>query len=289
MINMAETNLLKAIGNIFNNKNCDLSKTFVIKKQVMNRANNMGDALEFFIRDSFCNIFGEKNIGIKQKEYSENFSYLGNQNNPPDIILKNSDAIEVKKIDGVNASDLALNSSYPKAKLHANSPMITDSCRTCETWDEKDMIYAIGFVKDNKLKVLSFVYGDCYAANRSIYERIKQKVSNGLKEMDLGLSETKELGRVNKVDPLGITNLRIRGMWTIQNPLKVFSSIFSIKNDPDSFTLTSLMKKSKYLAFPKKDRELIESNSNLQVSEVQIQNPDNPANLLDAILIKGGF
>jgi len=30
---------------------------------------------------------------------------------------------------------------------------------------------------------------------------------------DIEFSQTKELGRVNRVDPLGITNLRIQGMW----------------------------------------------------------------------------
>ena len=36
----------------------------------------------------------------------------------------------------------------------------------------------------------------------------------------LYFAETKELGRVNQVDPLGITNLRIRGMWQIETQEK---------------------------------------------------------------------
>jgi hypothetical protein len=33
---------------------------------------------------------------------------------------------------------------------------------------------------------------------------------------------TKELGRYNKIDPLEITDLRIRGMYQVKHPTKVF-------------------------------------------------------------------
>ena len=54
------------------------------------------------------------------EKYSEVFSYLGNTSNPPDMIIKDGDAIEVKKIEGFNT--LMLNSSYPKQKLYSSSP-----------------------------------------------------------------------------------------------------------------------------------------------------------------------
>jgi len=280
------TNILKAILIIKKRKDFNLSKTNVFSKDrasAVNRANNMGEALEFFTKDAFCNTFEETNAQKKKEIYSENFSYLGNQNNPPDIIIKGSDAIEVKKIDGVKASDLALNSSYPKAKLHKDSPMITSACRNCEEWTEKDIIYAVGHIDNHKLKVLSLVYGDCYAASKEIYERIKNKISIGLNEMDLEFSETKELGRVNRVDPLGITNLRIRGMWTIQNPLKVYKELFGLnKND---FQLFALMRKSKYDSFPKEDKITIEKETGITIKDVKIQDPDNPVKQILAKLI----
>ena len=61
-------------------------------------------------------------------------------------MLQGGDAIEVKKIASQTAQ-IALNSSYPTAKLYANSPMITKACRECEQWDEKDLLYAIGSVQ----------------------------------------------------------------------------------------------------------------------------------------------
>ena len=57
-----------------------------------------------------------------------------------------------------------------------------------------------------------------------------------------GGSKTVELGRINRVDPLGITNLRIRGMWMIANPLRVFEYVYKY-NSRQNFALIALMKK----------------------------------------------
>jgi hypothetical protein len=283
------TNILKAIMNIKKRADNSLLNIYVIPKlnpSTVNRANNVGEALEFYMRDAFCDTFSEKNVQKKKDAYSESFSYLGNQNNPPDIILKGSDAIEVKKIAGLTATDLALNSSYPKSKLFSNSPLITKACKDCEKdWVEKDILYSVGFVEKDKLKLLILVYGDCYAADSEVYENVRKKVIEELGKSALEFSETNELGRINRVDPLGITNLRIRGMWTIQNPLRVFSDLFSYKKGMDEFTLITLMKKSKYSSMPKEDRVVLEKDKYFNLKDVKISDPNNPAKQMEAKLI----
>ena len=58
---------------------------------------------------------------------------------PKQIILAStSETVRDTLPDG---SQIALNSSYPKDKLYADSPMITQECRECENWREKDIIY----------------------------------------------------------------------------------------------------------------------------------------------------
>ena len=86
----------------------------------------MGEALEEYIKDLFSGTVFEKNENKRMEIISKVFSYLGNTNNPPDSILREGDAIEVKKIEN-KTSSLALNSSFPKAKLYSNSTMITDA------------------------------------------------------------------------------------------------------------------------------------------------------------------
>ena len=212
-----KTNLLVAIKNIVNNPVTNLATFY----NSSNKINAVGDSLELYIKDVFCNSLNVDNFNKKLEIFEKNFSFTGNKNNPPDIMILGGDAIEVKKTEGVN-SEIALNSSYPKDKLYSNSSMITEDCRQCENWKEKDMLYTVGVVsKSNHLKSLWFVYGDCYAANKNTYERIINKISSGLNELsDVEFALTNELGRVNKVDPLGITNLRIRGMWHIKVQIK---------------------------------------------------------------------
>ena len=252
------------------------------------RINGVGDALEAFIKDIFADTVNEVDKEKKNLAYERIFSYIGNQNNPPDFMLINGDAVEVKKIQSEN-SQIALNSSYPSAKIFSDSPMITAACRDCEDWHEKDMIYAIGSInKSNKLTALWLVYGDCYAASREIYEKIRTTIANGVHTIpEVEFSQTKELGRVNKVDPLGITNLRIRGMWQIEHPSKVYNYL-GIEYLPEkSFRLFALISQSKYSSFSKQDRESFEAiaNSALKIKDVKIRMPDNPAKLITAKLI----
>ena len=167
--------------------------------------------------------------------------------------------------------------------------MITQACRDCESWVKRDIIYTIGSInKERKIILLWFVYGNCYAATKKHYERVRNKIVDGVLTIpEVEFSQTKELGRVNKVDPLGITHLRIRGMWAIEHPSKVFSYL-NIQNQPNkSFRLFALMRESKYQSFPLEDRKRLEaaSENNLSIEDVQIKMPDNPAKLVSAKLI----
>ena len=275
-------NIIDAIINIVKNPILEL-KEYSISH---NRANNMGESLEEYIKDVFSGTLFEKDKNKRIEIISEVFSYLGNTNNPPDSILRGGDAIEVKKIEN-KSSSLALNSSYPKAKLYSNSSMITDACRSCEKWEEKDIIYTIGTCEKNKLTSLIFLYGEDYAAENKIYENVKNKIKLGIETINgLEFSETNEIGRVNRVDPLGITYFRIRGMWGIENPVKVFDYIYE-RDNTKQFNFLALINEDKYLSFSntKELEDLEKENKNLEIKNVRIKNPNNPAQLKKAKLI----
>ena len=272
------SNILIAIKNLVENPVIALTAHYSGR----NRVNGVGNALEVYIKDLFANTLMYDDEYSRLNVYNEVFSYTGNQNNPPDIILKNGDAIEVKKVQG-NASALALNSSYPKDKLYADSTMITNDCRTCENWDIKDIIYIVGNTTDTHLKELWFVYGDCYAADKGIYERIKNTIVDGLHSIPcIELAETNELGKIKKVDPLGITDLRVRGMWSIFHPKKVFD--YLPKQSIDSgFKFYCVMKKDKFEQFSDEDKNnllALEDDKKFFVHDIQIRNPNNPAQLI---------
>ena len=274
------TNILEAIVNIVNNPIVELRNHYTGR----NRVNNIGEALEMYVKDAFANTIQEQDEQIKNLIYSRYFSWLGNQNNPPDIMIREGDAIEVKKTQSAH-SNIALNSSYPKSTIQSNSAMIIDDCRNCEQWTEKDLIYCVGHTNDNTIKSIWMVYGNIYAAKYETYELIKQKISTGINEIpNIELGETNELGRVNRVDPLGITNLRIRGMWEIQNPRKVFNYLHTTG---DTFELVVIIPNYKYISFPEQSKtKIIQSvSANLNISNVYVKDPNNPANLIESKLI----
>ena len=273
-------NILDAILNLVENPKPMLQDFY----KSSNRANSMGEALEKYIKDIFCNtVNSDEREAIKK--HSEVFSYLGNQNNPPDIMLKGGDAIEIKKIQSPTSA-LALNSSFPKAKLYSNSPMITVDCRECEKWNEKDLLYVVGHVKSKELKYIWFIYGDIYAAKNSIYKNLKTKISEGITSIpNIEFTETNELGKLNRIDPLGITYLRIRGMWGIENPNKVFNYICSYDKNKN-FQIFLLLRKTKFESSSDDSKNKILKSKKLIVEDVEIKNPNNPANLIDCKLIK---
>ena len=136
---------------------------------------------QFVLRREKACLFPTKNDNLSYTLFyntqlelvNKNFLWLDSQNNLPDIMIKRGDAIEVKKTQSAN-SDLALNSSYPKSNISSSSPMITQSCKNCEEWTEKDLIYCLGHTTDTTLKSLWMVYGTVYAANHETYQRIKK-------------------------------------------------------------------------------------------------------------------
>lgn len=276
------SNILNAISNVVLHQHFQIGSFY----RGRNRANSMGDALENYIKDAFAGTFEVSNESERISTFQRKFSWLGSQNNPPDIIIRGGDAIEVKKTQSSNSS-LALNSSYPKAELRSSSPMITSDCRECEDWTVKDLIYCVGHTTDTRLKSLWMVYGNIFAAKHDTYERIKSTISSGIKEIpDVVFSETKELGRVNQVDPLGITNLRIRGMWQIENPRRVFNYLH--ESTGSDFELICIIPASKYNSFPEEDKTKLEqlSTQGVIIQDKKVKNPNNPATLVDCKFIK---
>jgi hypothetical protein len=280
------TDILQAIATLVNHPLPNLLDHYRSKSQ--NRINAVGDALEEYIKDIFANTINETDLNRKTNKYNQVFSWQGRQNSPPDLIIRNGDVVEVKKI-GTIGSQIALNSSFPKAKLFAKDPMISADCRKCEAWTEKDLVYAIGVTKNKKLNLLWLIYGDCYAASQEYYNRIKNTIATGISTIEnVQFSQTKELGRVNKVDPLEITHLRIRGMWGIKNPLDVYNYL-NLYDSNTTFQVIAIMKETKYLSFSTESRNILESyaNSNYKLS-IQLENinsPDNPEQVIPAKII----
>ena len=112
---------------------------------------------------------------------------------------------------------------------------------------------------------LAMVYGEDYCAEEECYLRIKSKIKQGVESIQgVEFSETKELGRVNKIDPLGITYMRVRGMWGIENPWSVFKYIYQ-RDSEKSFNFMALINENKWNSFENKDELVSLQNENLKI------------------------
>lgn len=277
------TNILEAIYNI------SKLEQIVVNDITFgsNRATSVGDGLETFVKDAFANTFGDIEKETRIKSYQKEFSYQGNSRNPPDLMLKGGDAIEVKKIESLT-SELQLNSSYPKAKLFSTSSLISKHCRECEQWKTKDFIYVIGHLpkKTKKLSSLWFIDGAVYAADEDVYSSLKESLTESIEATpQIDFSPTNEIGRVNNVDPLNITNLRIRGMWLIQPPFKVFDYVHKY-DKTKKFQCICILPESKYNSYPKESITKVEKSELITVSTIEVQNPNNPSNMIKCKMIK---
>ncbi len=277
------SNILNAIKSIIENSSIRVTES--LQATSHNRANQMGDALEDYVKNAFANCLGMDEKSVKQAR-KHTFSYLGNKTNPPDAMLKESDAIEIKKIETIGISQLQLNSSYPKNKLHANNPKICKACRNCEIWEEKDMLYVVGQVDKKELQNIFFVYGDLYCDSHEVYENIENVIKEGLESLeDVELVTTNELGRINKVDHLGISDLRVRGMWLIKSPFQHFDYLIN-HTAGHTFKLIALIPEYKYNSFTNVDEfEKFCKEKGVSISDEEIEDPKNPANLISSKLI----
>jgi len=276
------TNILDAIFNIAKRNELEIKDiTFG-----NNRANNMGEGLEVFVKDAFCDMFDENDKNVRNLEYKKVFSFQGSKRNPPDLMLLDGPAIEVKKTESLT-TELQLNSSHPKQILKSDSKFITKKCVDCEEWTEKEFIYVVGHVPKgtSKLSSLWFVYGDIYAATDDTYLLLKNEIGENIDKIpDVEFSETNEIGRVNKVDPLKITNLRVRGMWLLQPPFKVFDYIHTYENNK-KFQCFAIISTVNFYKFSNESIKRLEDVGGVLITDEKVNDPDNPINLIDCKLI----
>lgn len=290
---MRYTNTILAFLNGIKYKDLDIYHYYSnIETNTKNKINKKGDFAELYIKDLYCNSIDKNNLSDKLIEYKKYFSYVGGKNTPPDAIVFNGEAIEIKKQENLSYGDIALNSSYPADYIYNDSKLISNDCRNCEdNWTKKNMVYTIlNFsTKTKELKSVWFTYGNCFAANREVYQTLKDVIQEALLKLNnLNLKETNELGKVFNIDPNGVTNLRVRGMWNINHPEKIFKEHLSGINCTDNISFKLIMLEEDFNNVDTYTSDLL--NTHIEIGTVNktsilIPNPNNANEKIKAILL----
>ena len=228
-----------------------------------------GKPFEIFAKNMFAGSLGALSSHV-DAAWQKTFSWLGSDNAPPDFMIWNGDAVEVKVLK--LTAQIQLNSSAPKRSLKATDTRIEQACRECEIWVEKDFVYFIGLANAEYVEAVWLIDGRCIAADSSVYDVLFDRLKATVKE--LGGEPGNEIGRLNKVDPLKATSLRVRGMWLLDHPAKVFNDFF-VKPQDQVFVLNALVSATKWSEYSKETIDDLEALSVHGLSIKHIELPDS--------------
>lgn len=272
-----KTSFLFALLQLHKLKVRNIGEVYKGKVISTNRMNRQGEVLEWFIRDLFSDGYSIKGWEAKEKNWQNHFFHLGSNSLPPDFITHDGIVVEVKKME--KASTIHFNSSYPKKHYYFDK----------EKKIILDTLYIIGRLSKAKdLEMLWFVCGDCLFARNDIYSSRWEKIKDYIGSLkDSGEKRVgKELGGYNKIDPLKITNLRIRGMFEAKHPEKVFDYLLKdIQSENNKTNCFALILESKWEKFSPELKSQIEKLTDLTIKKVSIKDPDNPQKQLSAKFI----
>ena len=279
LVQLMSANVVKAMEALARNKPRDL-RTY--SKQYKIGINSVGAAFEEYVKDLLTGQF-YPDQETRNQAFSMAYSWLGNQNFPPDAIAVDGDAFEIKKHENVT-STIALNSSPPRDMLYPMDPMLTSKSKSLVR-SPLDIFYIVGTVSNGLPRSIYFVQGKCYAADRKVYEsissRLKKYIRSAMEESGLEISNTKELGRIDRADPLGRASLRVRGMWQIMAPSKAFSEIAPPMLGKEFFAY-AIMENRKF----EKLRSSASGLQGIKITHPMLPSPNNPATLTDAVVME---
>jgi hypothetical protein len=256
------------------------------------RVTDSGASLEVFAKNFYSGSLGKLPTQMAS-DWEVAFSFLGSKNQPPDFMVKGGDAVEVKIASG---QAIQLNSSPPKQFLYSTDPRINRKCVEAELWTKKDFVYFVGALSatgsSSYVSNAWIIDGSCVAATDSTYSGLSTHIRDSLLEIEtdgsgssMSFLQTKELGQVRGFDQIG-TTLRIRGMWIIPHPAKIFQSFFLPSRD-SVFTMNVLLSQKKFMSYPDQSRTTLKDlrDLGLVLNEVEIPSPSDSNSSTPAVHI----
>jgi hypothetical protein len=287
-VSLANSNLLDRI--------CDLVQQVSLGGGVGTSLNHLrrpgvsraGEGLELWVKHFLAGTINRPDDNVITSIWDDIFSFHGGTNNPPDVMVRNSIAVEVKKTES-RSKTLQLNSSWPIRTLSVSDQHITQECRESEQWEEKPFLLVVGRVNSSvkRIENISIVDGRCLSDHESVYLDLIVKAQKLM--LELGGNETREIGRFNSVDARNRTSLRVRPMFYLVNPAITFQDFF-ISNDWDNFTINVLLPESSYEAFETSVRYQFENfNPSLCIDRRMIDDPTDSAKQIPVVHIHGSW
>ena len=269
------TNILKAIQNLIVGHDVHVGEV----RESNNRANSLGEAFEVYIKNVFAGAFGLTGTAY-QECIGKAFSYQGSASKPPDLMIRGGDAIEIKKLQ-TRDSQIQLNSSFPKNKLHADDSRVSAEAKKAEDWTEKDILYVVGNVdaKSKAVRSMWWIYGDC------LIDECANAIANRIFSSDTIKTNFEKDGEV-VIENLGVggcLSLNLKAQWHLTG----FAD--SLRGNHAPF-LNVIMREEKYFSFSESDRLAVESLAKagkIQIRSVVFSQASGKSLVCNQIFMKG--
>lgn len=285
------TNTLFAYKNILDHNSTKLPP--IISKKG-NSSNNQGDSFEIFIKDMYCNTAMQyPHLEDKEQDYKNYLSWLGDSKHFPDMIVRGGEGVEIKKLSSFG--NLSLNSSFPKDYIYPNTQNLAAEISTA-SWTKKNIVYATCNVpnKNNtqdKCTTVWLAFGNTFVADKQVYLKMINGIRSGAKSANKQASfvKSQELARIKNVDLKKHTNLRVRGMWELTNPEKIFGEYLNKTNfsiPAGATRVNMIILDSDFQNMVQPDFENLIKQNRLVITPIDIPDP-NKQGTLTAKLFEG--
>lgn len=237
---------LNDIANFFSQNGAIDSSLFYSDNGYGNRVNSAGSKEEHTMQMAFCGTLLNR---CYQPPSNDLLSYLGSANNPPDFIIKNGYAVEVKKTTS-NSSEIQLNSSPIKREIVSeNATARVAQVLHQEMRTSAPLLYCFVFVIESMITKIVFIEGALLdvANSADMFERARACVEQAFINTEYALRQSDEIARIQAITPLITTTLRVRPMWTITNPFS--PSLGFVSNDCNALEIFAMVKPEYYVSW----------------------------------------
>jgi hypothetical protein len=233
-----------------------------------NRVSQSGADVENAIQMGYCNC-----LASQQYTHPGAFmSHLGSANNPPDFILANGCAVEVKKTSSISG-EIQLNSSPVKREINIETATraVADVLQQ-EARESAPLFYCFALMDGSFICKVAFIEGALLDAadSQNMFGTASAGVQQAFADTDYDYLNSKEIARIQSAQGVFKTTLRVRPMWTITNPFSPAMGLVSGQRNVIEVVA---------LATP--------SSFNLWNSRAQIESPANPITVTEHPWLNG--
>lgn len=211
------------------------------------------------------------------KDSGQKISSKGGKNHPPDQLLKEGPALEIKKV--TSTGQIPTNSSPPEQEITPDNPRLKEDTKEVLRNSEnprRDMFYIIGDKRNEDIERIWICQGELLFGNHEL-DNITQELRNAADKVSEdfnveSVEDTNEIAKFNNIDDSDSISLRIRRMMSFNHPSNIFDKNVPSMSESESTSVILSIKKDKFNSLTEADKSSLKENDRINIQEVRLKN-----------------